>query len=141
MELKLQAAEKAEILGRAELLEQVKALEQAEALEQVELLKQAEALGQAEALERVEALERAAELLERAELLKQAAALGQAELKLPKLEISLHLQEHIEAIVEKDYLYKDISIVYYYDSSTLEITFKKDGYVKDCLFKGKKISE
>ena len=46
-----------------------------------------------------------------------------------------------EAIVEKDYGYKDISIVYYYDSSTLEITFKNDGYVKDCLFKGKKISE
>ena len=46
-----------------------------------------------------------------------------------------------EAIVEKDYFYKDISIVYYYDSSTLEITFKNDGYVKDCLFKGKKISE
>ena len=46
-----------------------------------------------------------------------------------------------EAIVEKDYGYKDISIVYYYDSSTLEITFKSDGFVKDCLFKGKKISE
>ena len=46
-----------------------------------------------------------------------------------------------EAIVEKDYVYKDISIVYYYDSSTLEITFKSDGFVKDCLFKGKKISE
>ena len=49
-----------------------------------------------------------------------------------------------EAIVEKDYGkdgYKDISIVYYYDSSTLEITFKYDGYVKDCLFKGTKISE
>ena len=43
-----------------------------------------------------------------------------------------------EAIVEKDYGYKDISIVYYYDSSTLEITFKNDGYVKDCLFKRKK---
>ena len=46
-----------------------------------------------------------------------------------------------EAIVEKDYGYKDISIVYYYDSSTLEITFKSDGFVKDCSFKGKKISE
>ena len=46
-----------------------------------------------------------------------------------------------EAIVEKDYGYKDISIVYYYDSSTLEITFKSDDSVKDCLFKGKKISE
>ena len=33
----------------------------------------------------------------------------------------------------------DISIVYYYDSSTLEITFKADG--DDCLFKGTKISE
>ena len=46
-----------------------------------------------------------------------------------------------EAIVEKDYGYKDISIVYYYDSSTLEITFKSDDSVKDCLFKGTKISE
>ena len=46
-----------------------------------------------------------------------------------------------EAIVEIDYGYKDISIVYYYDSSTLEITFKSDGFVKDCSFKGKKISE
>ena len=49
-----------------------------------------------------------------------------------------------EAIVEKDYGkdgYKDISIVYYYDSSTLEITLKSDDSVKDCLFKGKKISE
>ena len=47
-----------------------------------------------------------------------------------------------EAIVEIDYGYKDISIVYYYDSSTLEITFKSDDSVKDCLFiKGKKISE
>ena len=46
-----------------------------------------------------------------------------------------------EAIVEKDYGYKDISIVYYYDSSTLEITFKSVDSVKDSLFKGKKISE
>ena len=48
-----------------------------------------------------------------------------------------------EAIVEKDNDngYKDISIVYYYDSSTLEITFKSDDSVKDCLFKGTKISE
>ena len=48
-----------------------------------------------------------------------------------------------EAIVEKDNDngYKYISIVYYYDSSTLEITFKSDSSVKDCLFKGKKISE
>ena len=43
-----------------------------------------------------------------------------------------------EAIVEIDYGYKDISIVYYYDSSTLEITFKSDESVKDCLFKGTK---
>ena len=45
-----------------------------------------------------------------------------------------------EAIVEKDNDngYKDISIVYYYDSSTLEITFKSDDSVKDCLFKGTK---
>ena len=46
-----------------------------------------------------------------------------------------------EAIVEIDYGYKDISIVYYYDSSTLEITFKSVDSVKDSLFKGKKISE
>ena len=46
-----------------------------------------------------------------------------------------------DAIVEKDYGYKDISIVYYYDSSTLEITFKSVDSVKDSLFKGKKISE
>ena len=46
-----------------------------------------------------------------------------------------------EAIVEKDNDngYKDISIVYYYDSSTLEITFKNAG--DECLFKGTKISE
>ena len=43
-----------------------------------------------------------------------------------------------EAIVEIDYGYKDISIVYYYDSSTLEITFKSVDSVKDCLFKGTK---
>ena len=37
----------------------------------------------------------------------------------------------------------DISIVYYYDSSTLEITFKSKtiSSVDDCLFKGTKISE
>ena len=48
-----------------------------------------------------------------------------------------------EAIVEKDNDngYKYISIVYYYDSSTLEITLKNDDSVKDCLFKGTKISE
>ena len=46
-----------------------------------------------------------------------------------------------EAIVEKDNDngYKDISIVYYYDSSTLEITFKNAR--DECLFKGTKISE
>ena len=43
-----------------------------------------------------------------------------------------------EAIVEIDYGYKDISIVYYYDSSTLEITFKSVDSVKDSLFKGTK---
>ena len=42
-----------------------------------------------------------------------------------------------EAIVEKDYGYKDISIVYYYDSSTLEITLKSN-YGTDFLFKGTK---
>ena len=42
-----------------------------------------------------------------------------------------------EAIVEKDYGYKDISIVYYYDSSTLEITFKSNSGT-DFLFKGTK---
>ena len=46
-----------------------------------------------------------------------------------------------EAAIYNDNGYKDISIVYYYDSSTLEITFKSDNSVKDCLFKGKKISE
>ena len=48
-----------------------------------------------------------------------------------------------EAIVEKDNDngYKDISIVYYYDSSTLEITFKSESSSVDCLFKGTKISE
>ncbi|WP_288624680.1 hypothetical protein [uncultured Brachyspira sp.] len=44
-------------------------------------------------------------------------------------------------IKDNDNGYKDISIVYYYDSSTLEITFKSVDSVKDCLFKGKKISE
>ena len=47
-----------------------------------------------------------------------------------------------EAIVIKDNDngYKDISIVYYYDSSTLEITLKSN-YGNDYLFKGTKISE
>ena len=40
--------------------------------------------------------------------------------------------------VEKGDDLTDISIVYYYDSSTLEITFKSDDSVKDCLFKGTK---
>ena len=48
--------------------------------------------------------------------------------------------EAVDIVVETGYNFTDISIVYYYDSSTLEITFKnKDG--DDCLFKGKKISE
>ena len=59
----------------------------------MELLKQAEALEQAELLKQAEALEQA-------ELLKQAEALEQAaELKLSKMEIFLHLQEHIETIM------------------------------------------
>ena len=51
--------------------------------------------------------------------------------------------EAVDIVVETGYKFTDISIVYYYDSSTLEITFKsktKSG-VDDCLFKGKKISE
>ena len=47
--------------------------------------------------------------------------------------------EAVDIVVEQGYNFTDISIVYYYDSSTLEITFKDDG--DDCLFKGKKISE
>ena len=47
--------------------------------------------------------------------------------------------EAVDIVVETGYNFTDISIVYYYDSSTLEITFKDDG--DDCLFKGKKISE
>ena len=39
-------------------------------------------------------------------------------------------------VVKIGYNFTDISIVYYYDSSTLEITFKNSGY--DCLFKEKK---
>ena len=42
--------------------------------------------------------------------------------------------EAVNIVVEPDFT--DISIVYYYDSSTLEITFKDDG--DDCLFKGTK---
>ena len=50
--------------------------------------------------------------------------------------------EAVDIIVETGYNFTDISIVYYYDSSTLEITFKsKSSTVDDCLFKGKKISE
>ncbi|TXJ53382.1 hypothetical protein [Brachyspira aalborgi] len=45
----------------------------------------------------------------------------------------------VDIVVEQGYNFTDISIVYYYDSSTLEITFKSGG--DDCLFKGTKISE
>ena len=47
--------------------------------------------------------------------------------------------EAVDIVVEQGYNFTDISIVYYYDSSTLEITFKNAG--DDCLFKGTKISE
>ena len=51
--------------------------------------------------------------------------------------------EAVDIVVEQGYNFTDISIVYYYDSSTLEITFKSKtrSGVDDCLFKGKKISE
>ena len=50
--------------------------------------------------------------------------------------------EAVNIVVEQGYNFTDISIVYYYDSSTLEITFKsKSSSVDDCLFKGTKISE
>ena len=52
--------------------------------------------------------------------------------------------EAVDIVVETGYNFTDISIVYYYDSSTLEITFKSKttrSGVDDCLFKGKKISE
>ncbi len=51
--------------------------------------------------------------------------------------------EAVDIVVETGYNFTDISIVYYYDSSTLEITFKSKtpSSVDDCLFKGKKISE
>ena len=50
--------------------------------------------------------------------------------------------EAVDIVVETGYNFTDISIVYYYDSSTLEITFKsKSSSVNDCLFKGTKISE
>ena len=51
--------------------------------------------------------------------------------------------EAVDIIVETGYNFTDISIVYYYDSSTLEITFKSKtiSSVDDCLFKGTKISE
>ena len=51
--------------------------------------------------------------------------------------------EAVDIVVETGYKFTDISIVYYYDSSTLEITFKSKtkSSVDDCLFKGKKISE
>ena len=44
--------------------------------------------------------------------------------------------EAVDIVVETGYNFTDISIVYYYDSSTLEITFKNG--VDDCLFKGTK---
>ena len=44
--------------------------------------------------------------------------------------------EAVDIIVETGYNFTDISIVYYYDSSTLEITFKNAG--DECLFKGTK---
>ena len=51
--------------------------------------------------------------------------------------------EAVNIVVEQGYKFTDISIVYYYDSSTLEITFKSKtiSSVDDCLFKGTKISE
>ena len=51
--------------------------------------------------------------------------------------------EAVDMVVETGYNFTDISIVYYYDSSTLEITFKSKTIsgVDDCLFKGTKISE
>ena len=51
--------------------------------------------------------------------------------------------EAVDIVVETGYKFTDISIVYYYDSSTLEITFKSKtiSSVDDCLFKGTKISE
>ena len=42
--------------------------------------------------------------------------------------------EAVDIVVETGYDFTDISIVYFYDSSTLNITFKTDG--KECLFKG-----
>ena len=48
--------------------------------------------------------------------------------------------ESVDATDANGWGSENISIVYYYDSSTLEITFKsktKSG-VDDCLFKGKK---
>ena len=47
--------------------------------------------------------------------------------------------ESVDATDSNDWGSENISIVYYYDSSTLEITFK--GKIDDCLFKGTKISE
>ena len=43
--------------------------------------------------------------------------------------------ESVNATDAKGWGSENISIVYYYDSSTLEITFKNSG--DDCLFKGK----
>ena len=47
--------------------------------------------------------------------------------------------ESVDATDANDWGSENISIVYYYDSSTLEITFKSK--IDDCLFKGTKISE
>ena len=46
--------------------------------------------------------------------------------------------EAVNIVVEPGYDLTDISIVYYYDSSTLEITFKSVNSGKDFLFKGTK---
>ena len=45
--------------------------------------------------------------------------------------------EAVDIVVETGYNFTDISIVYYYDSSTLEITFKSNSGT-DFLFKGTK---
>ena len=45
--------------------------------------------------------------------------------------------EAVDIVVEQGYNFTDISIVYYYDSSTLEITLKSN-YGNDFLFKGTK---
>ena len=197
MELKLQAAEKAEILERAEALEQAELLKQAEALKQVEALKQAEALGQAELLKQAEASETGGgsgtgggtETTENGNFPPPAGTYRDDNVwniwhdtsddtKVSKLDENTtritgrskitsgngggqafgfdiskwkktikdgkeSKSEAVDIVVETGYNFTDISIVYYYDSSTLEITFKSKtkSRVDDCLFKGKKISE